>query len=253
MALRQCEDTFVEELWAHAPQVGASLIHANFPRSYIDPNRSETDIDTTMLLGTWPHAVNPSDRCIRLGNGLVYRKTPKLEEIYQRRLSAAEVENRINNYWRPYRQVLSKTLDQATREFGRRWHLNLHSMPSNAYERLGMSTNLVLADIVLGNMNGRSCGVEFTDFVATAFRCKGYSVAINDPYAGQDLLAVHGDASGEKESLQIEINRSIYLHEASRTRSDNFDHLQSDIADILKSIATYVQSALNRSQKEATS
>lgn len=222
MALRQCEDTLIEELWAHAPAVGATLIHANFPRSYIDPNRAETDIDVAMLLGTWPQAVNPSDRCVRLGNGLVFSKTPKLEDIYQRKLSVAEVENRIHHYWRPYRQVLSKALDDATREFGRRWHLNLHSMPSNAYERLGMSTSLVLADIVLGNMHGRSCSPEFTDFVANAFRSKGYSVAINDPYAGQNLLVVHGDASGKKESLQIEIKRSIYLHEATRTRSERF-------------------------------
>ena len=37
-----------------APRYGAYLLTAEFPRSYIDPNRSPDDIDVDMLAGPWP-------------------------------------------------------------------------------------------------------------------------------------------------------------------------------------------------------
>ena len=46
--LRQAEDSFVDELYASGPSLGATLIAARFPRSYIDPNRSLLDIDTSL-------------------------------------------------------------------------------------------------------------------------------------------------------------------------------------------------------------
>ena len=52
--LRQSEDSFVDELYASGPALGATLVTANFPRSYIDPNRSLFDIDASLLAEPWP-------------------------------------------------------------------------------------------------------------------------------------------------------------------------------------------------------
>jgi N-formylglutamate deformylase len=38
--VRRAEDTHVARLYRHAPQLGAALIEAVFPRAYIDANRS---------------------------------------------------------------------------------------------------------------------------------------------------------------------------------------------------------------------
>ena len=43
--LRRGEDLYVDRLYEHAPQIGATLVAANFPRAYIDPNRLLTDIE----------------------------------------------------------------------------------------------------------------------------------------------------------------------------------------------------------------
>ena len=72
LALRQGEDTWVHELYASAPAHGATLIAAEFPRAYIDPNRSLTDIDALLLDEPWPGPVSPS-RKTELGVGLVWR------------------------------------------------------------------------------------------------------------------------------------------------------------------------------------
>ena len=39
LALRRSEDSFVDELFAGATALGAPLLHALFPRAFVDPNR----------------------------------------------------------------------------------------------------------------------------------------------------------------------------------------------------------------------
>jgi N-formylglutamate deformylase len=240
--LRRCEDTLVEALWAAVSEVGGTLIHAHFPRSYIDVNRTCTDIDTAMLADPWPGQVEVSEPCTRLGNGLVFRKTTTMADIYDRKLTAAEVQRRIDTCWRPYRQAVADSLDQAMAPAGRAWHLNLHSMPSNAYERLGRVSATPLADVVLGDLRGRSCSAAFADCVAAAFRAQGYRVAMNDPYAGQDLVRQHGRPTEGCESLQIEINRGLYLDEATRQPGANFTRVRDDVSAVLRAVAAFVQS-----------
>lgn len=242
--LRRCEDTHVEKLWAAVPSVGGTLIHALFPRSYTDTNRTEFDIDASMIESEWPGRVEPSKRCLALGNGLFFSMTTTLQRIYDRKLTVGELQHRLNTGWRPYRHALAQALNSASLQHGKRFHLNLHSMPSNAYERLGIATGKVLADVVLGDLNGAACSADFTAFVAQAFRQRGYSVAINDPYVGMDLLATHGAPEKQHHSLQIELNRRLYLNEQTREPLPQFDQIQTDITSLLTDIASHVQQQL---------
>lgn len=255
--LRQCEDTHVDALWSGVPQVGATLLHAHFPRSYIDANRACTDIEAALLSEPWPGELHPSDRCSRLGNGLLYSRTTSLTPIYARQLGVDEVRHRIERCWRPYRETLRSLIEQARLRHGRAWHLNLHSMPSNAYARLGLTSDRALADVVLGDLHGISCSSAFTRCVAEAFRSLGYTVAINDPYVGQDLIREHGRPEEGCESLQIELNRRLYLDEATREPNDRFERTRQDVDRVLQQVARFVRAevgAFSRSirPKEAT-
>ena len=242
--LRRNEDTHVEKLWAGVPNHGGVLLSANFPRSYIDPNRAVDDIDQAMLNAPWPSACAPSKRCRELGNGLIFSKTTQLNDIYQRKLSVAEVQNRIDHYWRPYRETLDDALQSAVQKHGVRWHLNLHSMPSNAYQRLGIVTDKKLADVVLGDLNGVSSSSEFTAVVAAQFTRLGYSVAFNDPYAGLDLLRQYGQPDRGCQSVQIEINRAVYLNEDTREPLPQFFKVQADLGLVIAGIAHYIRRVL---------
>lgn len=239
--LRQAEDTHVQWLWDAAPRVGATLVHATFPRSYIDANRSEYDIDVAMLADAWTGTVAPSPRSMALGNGLVSRATPGHHAIYARLLPASEVRRRIEHYWRPYRQALSRALQDTAVRHGVRWHLNLHSMPGNAYERLGRVAPGPLADVVLGDLHGSTCDGGFTRLVAAAFRQRGYSVALNDPYAGQDLVRAHGAPLRGHHSLQIELNRAIYLNEQTRELLPQAGQVRADVSAVLEDIAHHLR------------
>ena len=91
LTLRRAEDTHVEALYAAAPDYGAILIAANFPRSYIDANRSLLDIDAALLDGAWPGPINVSKKTGK-GIGLVWRLLDTGEPIYSRKLRVAEVQ-----------------------------------------------------------------------------------------------------------------------------------------------------------------
>ena len=238
--LRRSEDTHVEWLWDAVPTVGGTLVHATFPRSYIDPNRAEQDINPAMLSDAWPGDAAPTARTLELGMGLVPSHTTSRQPIYARPLSAKEISHRINHYWRPYQQALAQALHTVPTR-GRRWHLNLHSMPSNAYERLGRVAPGPLADIVLGDLHGRSCHSDFTQWVAEGFRRRGYRVAVNDPYAGQELLRRHGAPQLGYESLQIEVNRAAYLNEETRELLPGAHRLRADITDLLREMAEFIR------------
>ena len=242
--LRKCEDTLVDALWADTPNVGGTLIHAHFPRSYIDTNRACTDIEVAMLSDPWPGEVQASERCITLGNGLVFSKTTTLANIYDRKLAASEIQRRIDSCWKPYRHALNEAVRDTRAAFGRAWHLNLHSMPSNAYERLGRVSTTPLADVVLGDLHGRSCSHAFTRCVTEAFQALGYRVSINDPYAGQDLIREHGQPSVGCESLQIEINRKLYLDEETREPNARYSQTRDDVSRALRVIAAFIQAEL---------
>jgi N-formylglutamate deformylase len=241
-ALRRSEDTHVDALWSQVPAVGGTLLCATFPRSYIDTNRAEDDVDVSMLADAWPRGASPGHRTVALGNGLIWTRTPEHRDIYERKLASAEVVHRIETYWRPYRALLTQQLAQAAAVHGGYWHLNLHSMPSNVYERLGLPARKA-ADIVLGDRNGTSCGPEFLALVRAAFEVQGLVVAVNDPYEGAELVRVHGEPARRRHSLQIEINRALYMNEATRERSNGFEPLRRAIDEVLLRVAVYVRQA----------
>lgn len=235
--LRAAEDTHVEALWGEAPRLGATLVEALFPRSYLDLNRTLDDIDPTLLAGDWPTPLSPSEKT-RIGSGLVWR-TVKNTPIYDRLLPVDEVRERIARCYLPYHAALAAAVENTHQRFGAVWHLNLHSMPNNAYERLQIKSDKPLADFVLGDRDGTTCEPAFVALVEEYLRGCGYCVARNDPYKGVQLIAKIGQPALQRHSMQIEIRRPIYMDEESRQRNANFDVVRNDITGLLKTMTSY--------------
>ena len=236
--LRRAEDSYVDELFADVPEHGATLIAAAFPRAYIDVNRAPDDIDTDMLDRPWIGAANPSFRSER-GIGLIRRLVGPGEALYDRLLPVSEVAARLDDHYHPYHLHLEQTLASLHRRFGTVFHVNCHSMKSvgNATTPDGPAER---PDIVLGDLHGRSCRPDFTEVVSQAFAARGYSVTLNDPYAGAHILERHGNPQNGTHSLQVEINRALYMDEATRRRHDGFERLKSDLGAVVYRIAGYV-------------
>ena len=237
--VRQAEDSYVDELYAMAPEVGATLVEALFPRAYIDPNRSLVDIDPALLSEPWPGPLTPS-RKTELGIGLVWRLAQGGVPMYARALSVAEVKQRIARCWEPYHAAVAAALDERHRQFGAVWHVNCHSMPAVG-DVMSEDPGRKRAEFVLGDRDGTTCEPELTAFVATTLRAMGYLVAINDPYKGVELVRRHGRPKEHRHSLQVEINRRLYLDEATLVKNEGFPRLQANLRRLLDALADYVR------------
>jgi N-formylglutamate deformylase len=236
--LRRAEDTDVDALYAAAPDLGATLLAAKFPRSYIDANRSLLDIDQALLNATWPGPVNPSKKTEK-GIGLVWRLLDTGEAIYARKLSVEEIQRRIAMCYAPYHKALRDTLNATHKHYGAVWHINCHSMPATSSILSEEGPGIARADFVLGDRDGTSCAPAFTSFVAVVLKEMGYQVKVNDPYKGVELVRAYADPAQNRHSLQIEVNRRLYMHEDSRERNSNFTRLQEDLTKLIEEIAAF--------------
>jgi N-formylglutamate deformylase len=240
LTLRRAEDTHVETLYRAAPDHGALLIAANFPRSYIDANRSLLDIDAALLDTAWPGPINVSKKTEK-GIGLVWRLLDTGEAIYRRKLTVAEVQARIANCYAPYHKAVRDAINTAHKHYGAVWHINCHSMPATSSVISEEGPGVARADFVLGDRDGTTCDPAFTTYVALTLRDMGYDVRINDPYKGVELVRAYSDPESHKHSLQIEVNRKWYMDENSREPNANFAKLQGDITKLIAAIASYAR------------
>ena len=238
--LRASEDSYVDELYASGPGLGATLIAADFPRCYIDPNRSLLDIDASILGAPWPGPAIPS-RKTELGVGLIWRVLDSGDPIYGRKLSVDEVKQRIVKYHQPYQRAVKDALDEAYEHFGAVWHINCHSMPALSGRISEEGPGKARADFVLGDRDGSTCAPEFTAFVAKTLRDMGHDVKVNDPYKGVELVRAFSDPKANRHSLQIEVNRKLYMDERTRQKSAGFEKLRGDIARLLEAVARYAE------------
>lgn len=212
LILRRAEDAYVDDLLAGVEDRGVTLLKALFPRAYIDPNRAEDDIDPDLLAEPWPGPVNPGPKSA-MGIGLVRRLIVPGAPVHDRKLTVAEVRGRIDGYWRPYRAALSETLAGLRARHGRAWHIQWHSMKAEGNAATPDGPGARRPDFVLGDLHGAANDGRLTAVAAAALRALGHSVAINDPYAGADLLRACADPAGGVHSLQIEINKRLYMDE----------------------------------------
>ncbi|HLL18301.1 MAG TPA: N-formylglutamate amidohydrolase [Rubrivivax sp.] len=237
--LRDGEDCFIDEMWL--PSAGAvPLLVANFPRTYLDPNRHAGDIDLQLLDEPWPGDWVPSGKA-RIGKALLWRTMDDGRPIYDRKLSVAEVQRRIERYHRPYHEALVRLLDATHARFGVVLHINCHSMNpvggvmgETATGRRGEPR----ADIVLGDRDGSSCAPRWTGFVRDFFVGCGYDVKINDPFKGVELVRAYSNPAAGRHSLQIEVNKRLYMDGATLRKTPGFALLQTQLVQLVDTLGT---------------
>lgn len=238
--LRGAEDWMVDDLFADAPLEGATLLAARFPRAYIDANRRLDDVDPALVDGTWPEPLNPGPKS-DLGIGLFRNRTNDGGPLLAAPLSVEGLRRRIERCWKPYRKVLAETLDGLHARHGAVWHIDVHSMKSVGTAITPDGIGAERPDMVIGDLDGKSCDPAFTAFIAERLIAMGYRIAVNDPYKGAEIIRTHGHPQENRHSLQIEIKRNLYMDEATITANDGYDGLKRNLHQLVAGVAAWTR------------
>lgn len=249
--LQRTEDKYVDDLFEAAPMHGGTLLSARFPRAMIDLNRARDDIDSDLYDGEWPYGAecpaNPTNRSLA-GIGLIRRLLRPNLPIHNTPLSPKDIKYLIETYYDPYHQKLEELLDNAHAQHGKVYHINCHSMPSSALTlgALGRINPASTPDFVLGDRDGTTCDIAFTHALRDFIASLGYKVSINNPYKGVELVERYSNPANNRHSIQIEINRALYLNEDTYKKSKNYEKLKGDITRLIEFCGKHVRINLTR-------
>lgn len=234
--LRRSEDAFVDELFAGVVHLGAPLLAAQFPRAFLDVNRSSTELDAAMFNAPLNVPVDAPSPRVSAGLGVIPRIVRDGAEIYRGKLDTSEAETRISQLYRPYHRALAALIDETRDHFGVAVLIDCHSMPSA----------LSVPDIVLGDRYGASAAPALTARAEAAFVREGFSVTRNTPYAGGHTTVLHGRVAAGCHALQIEVNRALYLDEEKIVKKAAFETVKSRLTRALRTMVAIPLAQLGR-------
>lgn len=234
--LRRNEDIWIDTLFSPALSYGAALIKANFPRSYVDVNRAADEYyvaeeSRASLYTSQDHQI-PSYLSARakIGLGVIPLIIAENTPIYAKPPKLSDIEARLEALYFPYHKALSKLAKTTLHSHGKCLLIDCHSMPG--FAPMGARRS----DIILGDCHGRSCHPDTISRIESVFKHYGYSVTRNAPYAGGYVTSHYHKAIEGVETLQIEINRDLYVNSVTLKRKPGYDPLAQNLNRIIQDI-----------------
>lgn len=240
-AVRRSEDALVDRLLETAPTHGCTVIAARYARAYIDVNRQPYELDATMFSDELPGYARARTARVAAGLGSIARIVAEGQEIYDRKLTFAEAQARVEKAHQPYHLALSALIQAARRSCGSAVLIDWHSMPAAATAGAGAAKG---AHMVLGDRYGAACAPLLIRTVEEALQALGYRTVRNTPYAGGHTTEHYGRPDQGVHALQIEISRGLYLDEARMSPTAGFDRLARDLDQLFAALAAQDWSAI---------
>ena len=225
--LRSAEDVGVDRLIAGGPSRGVPVLAGQISRAYVDLNRSPTELDPALVEGEIEAA--PTAR-VAAGFGVIPRKAGDGAALYDRMLSRAEADARLARVHAPYHQALDYLMQAAHQRHGMAFLIDWHSMPSRA---VGAGRGRRGVDVILGDRHGASCRGATTRRVKALFEGQGWRVGLNAPYAGGYSTERWGRPDEGFQAIQIELNRALYLDEATLEPSADHDRFAAALDRVI--------------------
>ena len=229
-SLEVLEDPLVDRLAWRAMAGGFATVIAHCPRAAIDCNRAEDELDPSVIEGLKPAEMGPRSRA---GLGLVPARTSSHGQLWRRRIGPDELERRLQQVHRPYHDALERMLGEIAAGQQGAVLLDLHSMPPRPAAQ-------PQHDIVIGDRNGTSAAPWVSALAASIARERGFSVVLNDPFAGGHIAARHGTPAAGIHALQIEVARTSYCQRDCRTPGPGFER----VACLFEALASGLGEAL---------
>ena len=235
--LRSSEDCFVSEIIKEASDAGIPLISMNIPRTFVDANRDKIEIDDKMFFDAPQSSNNAGSRRCRVGLGVIHRIVYPNKNIYDGLLSYQEGMDRIKYVYDAYHKRLKQLVDKCVRKFGFCLLVDCHSMPSMICNIMNEEKPL---DFCICTLFDESCPTQMSEFLSKALEKFDYRVEFNRPYAGAYIAFNYCQPRKNIYTLQLEINRSLYMNEKALTKNKNFQSVSSNICQSILALANFL-------------
>lgn len=234
--LRISEDCFVTELVRPASDEGIPLLSLNLPRTFVDVNRDKIELDDTMFFNA-PKTTDINSRRCRVGLGVLHRVVYQNKNIYDGLLNYDEAKERLKNVYDPYHKRLKQLVDKCVRKFGFCLLLDCHSMPSIICNIMNETKPL---DFCVCNLFDESCPHEMSQTLFDGMEKGGFRGEFNRPYAGAFITFNYCQPRKNIYTLQIEVNRGLYMDEQSYQKKPNFQDISRHISQAVVELGHFL-------------
>ncbi len=226
--MRKSEDTYIDLLFDNK-ELNINLLTANFPRIFVDLNRSPLELDPTMWNGNFNASRFNKSLKVDSGIGVIPKVCFSGKKVYDSLLLFKEARRRLLNYYFPYHRKFKMLIDYIKKHHKKVIILDCHSMSS---EIVSEST-----DIVLSNNMNKSANPIITNILQKLFKSYGYRVSINNPFEGGFITKYYGRPVNRVNVIQIEVNKKLYLIEENfKVNEKKFNKLKNCFSDIINYI-----------------
>jgi len=223
--IRKIEDFKSDEIIKFINEDAADILIAKCSRAVLDLNRSRKALDNNMFKEIILHSDPHEKKMLSYGLGVL----PKLiqnDNIFKSKLTTYYGNHILETFYDPFHLSIQTQIEVLLSKFGICYHFDLHSMPQRAVKNMKK-----IPDIVLGDNYRKSCSLKLINYIKDQFEKNGLIVSINQPYAGGFITRNYGNPSKGIETMQIEVNRSLYMDE-DKLLLKNIEPIQKIFSEI---------------------
>lgn len=235
--LRASEDSFVDDLILPASEQGIPMIAMNLPRTFVDVSRDKIELDDSMYFNHPSPQTGIGSRRCRVGLGVIHRAVAQTKNIYAGLISYDEAQERIKNVYDVYHKKLKQLIDRCHKKFGLCLLIDCHSMPSQI---CGIMNEKKPIDFSLGTLFDESCPPELSQMFARILENNNYRVEFNRPYSGGFITFNYCQPRKNIFTLQMEVNRSLYMQESVYKKKQKFQKVSADVCGAITGLSKFL-------------
>lgn len=225
-------DRFVDELYEPVvSRFNIPFVKTLAHRYAVDLNRYPDDVDAGTVVGSaLPPGTHP--------RGFHWARSTQDHPLLTSPITAELHQTLVRLYHDPFHAEIQRALHLMPRAV-EVFHLDCHSMPSSGTDAHADSGTR-RPDVVLSDFEGKSSRPDFLALLHSAFLKEGLSVSINSPYKGGRITQRYGHPERHHHTVQIELNRALYMDERSREPlKPQFSQLQESLTRVIGSACKF--------------
>ncbi len=226
-------DLFLDELYRTGDEkTFYTTIIQNISRYVIDVDQPPYDVNRLILD---EESQSASSFCYT-SKGIIPLFTSNQDWLISKKLSLSEIQRRLKEYYFPYHEQIKYLGNSLKEKNGFVIIINARSMCSQG-KAIHRDTG-IRPDIDLVSHLAKTCHKDILELSFEFFRSSGLKAKMNSVHSGGFCNSIYGKPQKKAHSLQIELNRALYMDESTFQKHEkNFRELKALLHQYIDQLA----------------